>query len=169
MFRFKCIRLWYKKDFSSGVTPGFKNSTCSGYNPFFKTTLGALSFQRYASQMYIYTFICFHSAKPFSHIRERLPPLPPHYHTIWILCSPLNTCNHYLLQTGQKQLINHFAEYRIPWAVATFTNCLRFKANDGDFCSGALSDLFSSLASRVSVSRGAHSYCHSAHTERGEK
>ena len=68
-----------------------------------------------------------------------------------ILCSPLNTCNHYLLQTGQKQLINHFAEYRIPWAVATFTNCLRFKANDGDFCSGALSDLFSSLASRVSV------------------
>lgn len=74
----------------------------------------------------------------------------------------LNSCIHYLFYIGQKQPINHFAECRIPWAVATFSNCLRFQANDVDFSSGALSDLFSSLASRSSVSHGACSYCHSA-------
>lgn len=79
------------------------------------------------------------------------------------LCCLIFKCmNSLSIYTGQKQPIYHFAEYWIPWAVATVTNCLRFKANDGDLRSWALSDLFSSLASMLSVSGGARSHCHSA-------
>lgn len=119
-------------------------------------------------------FICFYSAQfavqnRLLYLRERLPSLPstsssslPHHLNKFFAPFSFSSYVHYLFYTGQKQPINLFTECRIPWAAATFTNCWRFKTNDGDFSSGALSDLFSSLARWFSVSPGACSYCHSA-------
>ena len=109
--------------------------TCSRYNPFksHKEKSPVLSLLLKC----MWAFMCFHSlqCKTPSCIREATSTTPslPHHLSKCSILSSLNACIYYLFHSGQKQSINHFAEYRIPWAVATFTNCWRFKANDGDF------------------------------------